>query len=495
MDVGSGRCGRFGIVAIVAALCVMPFANGGDLSAALKKDLKSNDDDVRADAAKAALEQAGADAVAVVLRLAATDEHTRVRDVAFTALARAKDATVTAAVVTHGMAAKEAIVRATACEVLRERGDAGAGDAIAQALDDRDEGVVLAAVEAAGFVKPAQARPRLEAIAREGSDSILRAAALEALSRAYRADAVPVLVELVQDSDAAVAAEALHSLGFNDRELAARHVARVLTEHASTERIDVRLASALRDARRLRQSAVLEPLVRLLEHPRERVRSAAFVALSELTGLEIPPDPKAWGEWWTHYGATFDVQAKASKSVEPRSSVKFYGLPVASDRVVFVLDLSGSMRELDRSGKPRLDTARAAFAAAVEALPPSARFSVVVFGDAATAWSKELVPASPAKVEDAIKFLARQQARGKTNLFDGLRVAYGFDDVDTVVVLSDGAPSTGEFQYFQRIRHHVGRMNRTRGIAVSTVALAEKDDARAFLRELSEATGGVFTTP
>ncbi|MBL8767682.1 MAG: HEAT repeat domain-containing protein [Planctomycetes bacterium] len=497
MSVNPRGIGIWTMLGIGFALGVGPsgFARGGEVPAALRKDLKSNDDDVRADAAKAAIEQAGAAAVESVLLLAATDDRTRVRDVAFTAIARAKDAAVTAAVVEHGLSSKDAVVRATACEILRERGDAAAGDAITKALDDRDGGVVLAAVEAAGFVKPAGAKARLDAIARKGSDPILRAAAVEALSRAYRADAVPILVELVADADAAVAAEALHSLGFNDRELAARHVADVLRAHAGSEAVDVRLATALRDARRLRQAAVLEPLVRLLEHRRERVRSAAFVALAELTGLEIPPDPKAWTEWWDHYGAGFELPQKASKAVEPRSVATFFGLPVASDRVVFVLDLSGSMRENDRSGKPRLDTARAAFAAAVGALPPTAKFSVVVFGDAATAWSKELVAASPAKVEDATKFLARQQARGKTNLFDGLQVAYGFDDVDTIVVLSDGAPSTGAFQYFQRIRHHVGRMNRTRGIAVSTVALAEKDDARAFLRELSEATGGVFTTP
>lgn len=467
----------------------------GEVPPALKKDLKANDDDARADAAKAAVEQCGADAVALVLPIAARDPRTRVRDIAFTALSRSKDAAVTAAVVDHGLGAKDATVRATACEILRERGDAAAVDAIERALADRDASVVLAAVEAAGFVKPVNARPALEAIARTGGDSLLRAAAAEALSRAYRADAVPILTELVGDADGAVAAEALHSLGFNDRELAAEHVADVLRAHVDGETIDVRLASALRDASRLRQAVVLEPLVRLLAHRRERVRSAAFVALSELTGLEIPPDVKAWSEWWTHHGATFAIPAKGGKSIEPRSAVKFYGLPVASDRVVFVLDLSGSMREVDRSGKPRLDTARAAFATAVAALPPTARFSIVVFGDAATAWTKELVPATPAKLEDANKFLARQQARGKTNLFDGLRAAYAFDDVDTIVVLSDGAPSTGEFQYFQRIRHHVGRMNRTRGIAVSTVALAEKDDARAFLRELSEATGGVFSAP
>ena len=68
-------------------------------------------------------------------------------------------------------------------------------------------------------------------------------------------------------------------------------------------------------------------------------------ALRELTGENFDPYADVWSRWWADNKAEFekDVEVKTGKKPEfPR--IHFYGVEIKSDRVLFIIDVSGSMK-------------------------------------------------------------------------------------------------------------------------------------------------------
>ena len=102
----------------------------------------------------------------------------------------------------------------------------------------------------------------------------------------------------------------------------------------------------------------------------------------------------------------------------------FYGIESPSRRVVFVVDVSGSMEERTAAVERRkIDRAMEELDRAIDALPGDARFDVVLFGDRVREFSDGLAPADPATRRRAQDFAEGAEVRGGTNLFDALRHA------------------------------------------------------------------------
>ena len=66
------------------------------------------------------------------------------------------------------------------------------------------------------------------------------------------------------------------------------------------------------------------------------------------------------------------------------------------------------------------------------------------------------------------------------------------DDVDSVVLLSDGSPSRGRYDRDFRILQEFPVANRFRRMAVNTVLVGTKGADRKFMQDLAAATGGRF---
>ena len=132
--------------------------------------------------------------------------------------------------------------------------------------------------------------------------------------------------------------------------------------------------------------------------------------------------------------------------------------------IVFVIDRSGSMQGA------KLEVARNAVLAAVDAIGPTDRVSLVVFDSEATVVFKDLRAAKRAEIKKAIKGI--RPGRG-TNIFPGLKEAFEVlqgTNVRTkhVVLLSDGeAPTDG-------LAELVGDMRSSR-ITVSAVGVQGAD--------------------
>jgi HEAT repeat protein len=257
----------------------------------------------------------------------------------------------------------------------------------------------------------------------------------------------------------------------------------------------VRLA-AVEALRGVRVREAVLPLVERLEREESaRVRVAIGETLFNLTGENLLDAAAAWRRWWTERGATFAVPPAPPVSRPDASGgtvARFYGLPVRTERVCFILDRSDSMEGIHAGSgekRTRLQVAVQELLAAVERLPDRARVNVVLFDDDAESWRKSLAPLTAGNRDALRGFLEKQTPRGGTNLFDGLEAALLMDGIDTIFLLSDGAPSRGRYRDAGAIARAVRQLNQTRRIAIHTVAIGIDSP---LLRRLAEESGGRY---
>lgn len=269
-------------------------------------------------------------------------------------------------------------------------------------------------------------------------------------------------------------------------------------------------AAAIAALGRAPSLATVERLARFLaSRPagREASEFAAIRALlGRITGAFVDEtDPGAWLAFWEKERGKARVAPRAAERAsdpsEPRYASRFYGVPIVGDRVVFVLDVSGSMaQDGGNPGATKIEEARAELDAAIRGLPDSVRFNVVVFASDVRAWQRGLRRAVPTHKTEARGFFSSIAASGSTDLMGGLLAAFGCDRVgerrrpdddlpDQIVVLSDGQPSAGLLTDPRDIRLEVRRLNRDDAVRIDAVAIGA--GAGLLLQQLAAENGGV----
>jgi Mg-chelatase subunit ChlD len=293
----------------------------------------------------------------------------------------------------------------------------------------------------------------------EGDDFALRMGAAAALGRARDAASASDLARLIDDS------------------------------HPSVRRV------AIESARERRIREAIPHLIARLDGDGSRLRTQAHDALVELTGLDHGQGETRWSAWWEVEGGSFQLpareQALAAKrerekrraATPTRAEATFYGVQLTSDRVVFLLDVSGSMAEAGRLERMKRETI-----AALEGIPDGGRFNFVFFHSEASPWSRRLVTMSSKSREAARRAVLSLRVLGGTNLHLGLKEAFRDRDVDTIVVVSDGEPSVGITQP-DRILADVRRWNDLRGVVVHCIAVGWRGE---LLESLCAETFGEF---
>jgi HEAT repeat protein len=260
----------------------------------------------------------------------------------------------------------------------------------------------------------------------------------------------------------------------------------------------VRLAAVLA-AERSRSETLLGPLVALLgREPPGRVRARAAAALESLTRAPFGDDAEAWRRWRADRAADYrfpEPLPLPPRSDHSRALVQFQHLPVISRRVSFVLDASRSMvaPAPGRSGKSRWELVRDDLLQVSEKLPADARFNVILFRTEVAAFRPRLVPAS---ARGALReWIAGEEPRGWTNVFDALEQALSDDEVDTLYLLTDGVPSTGAEITRRAILEEIEFRNRFRLVQINCVQAGSDEGLgkswRGFLDELAAAHDGV----
>jgi hypothetical protein len=117
-------------------------------------------------------------------------------------------------------------------------------------------------------------------------------------------------------------------------------------------------------------------------------------------------------------------------------------------------------------------------------------FNVIPYTDVPIPWEKTLQPATPQNVAKALKFFTGCKASGKGNFWDAAQLALESPDVDTILVLTDGAPTGGHRWNVDLMHELYVERNRFRHVALDAVIVDAKKGMQERWRKFCEATGG-----
>ena len=292
------------------------------------------------------------------------------------------------------------------------------------------------------------------------------------------------------------------------------------------------------------------PLITLLEKLNKKRRDVTYHqvrdALWTLTGqdFEVIED---WIAWWEPNSRSFDPKAsdhEAKTGVARKrrgDDPDFWGVPVESKNIVFVIDTSGSMRYVMKIDIPglgrgdgsdgggssgggpmtpedrrlaefwtRMEMAKRELVRVIKKLGKDAFFNCVRFDSTTSKFLKKAQPATNGNKKKAFKWIEGIRHKGNTSTMEALLQAFNADArTNTIYFLSDGLPSKdGKNNDATRpILDKLFELNRFRKIKIHTFGYdpvpfpdpgnsqpnPDLVEANKWLKELAEATGGKFT--
>ncbi|MHC4923463.1 MAG: hypothetical protein ACYTG4_05225 [Planctomycetota bacterium] len=239
----------------------------------------------------------------------------------------------------------------------------------------------------------------------------------------------------------------------------------------------------------------VELLASMLDDDRVRVADAAHDALRLISALDLPPVKEDWLEWWEKSKDAWKPPNKQLRDAERPSVATYHGLPFRSDAVLFVIDLSGSMRHPLKKGddRPRLEVAREELATTLDKLHDGTLVDVMTFMLTPSRALGSLKPLNASLRKKLMKWFDRQEHGRRGDLHGALESALSDPVADTVLLLGDGATSSGEVLFRERIQRRVRQLLRLRPMALHTVAFGGRDVDRKFMKDLAGMSGGRST--
>lgn len=235
----------------------------------------------------------------------------------------------------------------------------------------------------------------------------------------------------------------------------------------------------------------VELLIDMLAGLQGEARGDAIQRLAKMSGKNHGTDAQAWRDWLANRRDAAGrflppdddpAVATAASAATDGSQAAYYDIPIHADRVVFVLDTSGSMEG------PRLQAAKRELESAIFRLPAETAFTVVFFNSDVGSWQRTLVPASDENKRAAALFVARLPADGGTATSDALQAAFQFD-AEAIFLLTDGMPSAGRIVEPAGIIQLVTQLNQGRAVTVNAISIM---GAAGFLENLARANHGEF---
>ncbi len=232
-------------------------------------------------------------------------------------------------------------------------------------------------------------------------------------------------------------------------------------------------------------------LVDRLEAEHEQRLSWRIVdQLRELSGLKHRRDARPWRAWadrleegWT------PVRAGPVRADEERT-LSFVGLPILSERLCLLIDLSGSMWKERDEGKTRKDLVNERMREFLERLPETTEFNVIAYTREPIPWQRKLTPAKPTAIQKALRWFEERDEHGTGNFWDAFLLALEDPRVDTVVMLGDGEPTGGRRFHFELLPDLLDEENLGRHVVVDSIVVGAGRRTEAVWEEIAERTGG-----
>ncbi|MDF1700774.1 MAG: HEAT repeat domain-containing protein [Planctomycetota bacterium] len=398
-----------------------------------------------------------------------------------------------------------------------------------------DERKAADGIVAAVAKGPEALRKNILKRAKAGGDWPYRAAAVRvaALTLGEKESWGHLVRTLGKDADPRVRMAALDALGNAPEKWEDLVIGRLADPDWSV----VLRASQIATARKLHRA--VPHLINGLSAASPRLAQGMGKALRELTGENFEPYADVWSKWWADHKEDFekDVEVKTGKKPEfPR--IHFYGVEIKSDRVLFIIDVSASMKKETKNDNPKdrwkppptvtggnkppppppppeeilsgpkIDVAKHELKKAIEKMPKEYTFNIIAYNQGAKAWQKSLVKANKKNKEAAFAWIRALKAHGSTFTDGALRMGFemagliNFDDkypniaLDTIVLLSDGAPTDTSFPVaklmdFKIILQHVREWNKKQQVVVHCIAV-DMQPGNEFMAKLAEENGGTF---
>ena len=283
-------------------------------------------------------------------------------------------------------------------------------------------------------------------------------------------------------------------------------------------------------------------LINALGFASPRVSEAIGGLLQRFTGENFDPYADVWAKWWAEHGEKFasDTEVTGKGGAREFSDIHFYGLPVKSDRILFIIDTSDSMKLKTQNENPaekwketgpvtpkdgdappppppeeilsgpKIDVAKHELKKALKKLPPTAKFNMISFDSTITVWKEGMMDASEKNVDEALQWVRALKPKGSTYIDGALRTAfrmaglgavdkaYGDVNIDTIVLLSDGAPTDSGSPGKQAILmddeiilQHVREWNRYKRVVIHTIGV-DMLPYIEFLKKLAAENGGKY---
>lgn len=204
-----------------------------------------------------------------------------------------------------------------------------------------------------------------------------------------------------------------------------------------------------------------------------------------------------WASWWTSHKVGFALPhpdtVRAGLGGLAGQTSAYFGIPLVSKHVAFLIDVSGSMTARIGSGtdrkRRRIDAAKLELAKALKSIPREHRFNLIEYSGGVNPLWDELRRANDENRDEILDQVKKLRARGGTNIYGALEMAFRDSSVDTVYLLTDGEPSAGEIIVPDDIADEVQRWNRVRQIVIHTIGFGIDS---ALLKRLAEESGGVY---
>jgi hypothetical protein len=160
------------------------------------------------------------------------------------------------------------------------------------------------------------------------------------------------------------------------------------------------------------------------------------------------------------------------------------------DRVVFVLDISGSMYE-PYAGSTRLAFARQELSRRIRALADGTPFAITVYAERARN-SGPLVAASDATRDAAVRFIMEDMdCGGGTNLPAALDSAQQLA-AGTIVLVSDGDLNISQIDLKMKARDILGPEGQGPALTIVGISPRPNTEAKKLLEALADQQGGTY---
>jgi hypothetical protein len=334
-----------------------------------------------------------------------------------------------------------------------------------------------------------------------------------------------------------MAAEALGDLN-------AAHAAPALIERLTAQDWSLRKA-AVEALAKIRVKESIGPLLERFEKEEGILEEVLYKALVAVTGQDFLYNREGWRKWWDKWGSGFQVPTEAELAVMKEKAEnalkgyynpnkkKYHTIETLSRKMVFVIDVSASMRDSivippyapqavqdEFPDRVKMEIAKKELIDLLSTIDGSVYFNIITFAGEVKTWQDGLVSGSMRTA--AIKYVSKLKpmelprggggrARGgggggsssgeeiKTDTWAAMMAALGLQDtdvpdwkaraqVDTIFLVTDGVPTKGKITDVPKLIDTITELNRSKGVVIHVITFDKQEGKK--LERLAHLNGG-----